>query len=71
MHEINKPVSEELQSKPRLRVGLPSRGTSALARESMGEPPMPLSNTPFYNPLKQRAVTPSGLEAFKDKECCR
>jgi hypothetical protein len=27
------------------------------ARESMGETPMPLSNTPSHNPLKQQAVT--------------
>ena len=30
-------VGERLQSAPRLRFGLPLRGTSALARESMGE----------------------------------
>ncbi len=34
---VTRSVSEELQSKPRLRVGLPSRGTSGLARVSMGE----------------------------------
>jgi hypothetical protein len=27
------------------------------ARESMGETPMPLSNTPSRNPLKQQVVT--------------
>jgi len=54
---VTRSVSEVLQSAPRLRVGLPSRGTSALAGESMGETPMPLSNTPSHNPLKQRAVT--------------
>jgi hypothetical protein len=52
---VTRSVSEGLQSAPRLRVGLPLRGTSALARESMGETPMPLSNTPFHNPIKQRA----------------
>ncbi len=34
----------------------------ALARESMGETPMPLSNTPSHNPLKQRTVTGSGWD---------
>jgi hypothetical protein len=34
---VTRRVSEEFQSAPRSRFGLPLRGTSALARESMGE----------------------------------
>ncbi len=50
-------VSEGLQAKPRLRVGLPSRGTSVplVNPWARRETPMPLSNTPSHNPLKKRA----------------
>ena len=34
---VTRRVSEGLQSAPRSRFGLPLRGTSALARDSMGE----------------------------------
>jgi len=46
---VTRRVSELLQSAPRLRIGLPSRGTSALARESIGETretPVSLSKPP-------------------------
>ena len=36
--------------------GLPSLGTTALARKSLGETHVPLSPTPSHNPFKQQAV---------------
>ncbi len=53
-------VRDENRPAPRLRVELPSRGTSSLARESMGETPMPLANTPVSQSIKATSRYASG-----------
>lgn len=52
---VTRSVREVLQSAPRLRARV-TIVWHERARESMGETPMPLSNTLSHNPLKQRAA---------------
>jgi len=58
---VTRRVSEEFQSAPRSRLGLPLRGTSALAREFMGE-------TPHLYPLLSCTSTVLRTEHEKEKQ---
>jgi hypothetical protein len=49
------------RSKPRSRFKITALGRAEYPG-NFGETPMPLSNTPSHNPLKQRAVTGSGYD---------